>query len=601
MKNKISMILLHLTLLLGSILLILGSLSFQRDGPTFKDVQQIKNVEISMDGGPYKKITLPYTVENIEHRTPISIRTTIHPLREDCIYIKTVYMPAKIYANKKLVFEFGKDKNYPNFMLDPATEHHMIELYGDGSDLNLQVDYLSPNTRHSAVIHPMMLGSSKEIIMERSRSLGPSLVFSLVPILGGLALIFVSIYIGFIDRKGILFLWLGLFSFLTGIWIFGENNFSGFIFRQNTLLYVLSFIGMYSFIVPLIHFTRLIIDFKNPKPLLYLEYFYVIAAGIGIYLQLFGIVSFSSSMFVFHFILPIALFILAFYTVREFVWFKDSGAKKFILPIGILCFTSILELLNYQLPLTYEFTSMFQFGTLLFLLIMGISAGLYIKDSIHFKDMQKDMEYTQKLLDIQTEEQKKTSILLARNEQILRQQRHDLRHHLVVIQELSEGNQPLQDYLNSLIEQVPKADEHFCENDIVNSVIAHYAGLCAKSHIQFTTKIDMPETNNIIIDSNLCAIVSNLLENAIEACQRIEPEKRYIDLRSIKQYDMLTITMDNSFNGLVHKQGNQFFSIKRDDIGVGTASIQAIAEKLNGQAEFNFDDHVFYSSIFIKI
>ena len=601
MKKKISMVLLHLLLALGAILLILGSFSFQRDGPTFKSVKIIEEVELSIDGGPFKKVTLPYSISDIDHRTPISIRTTIHPLREDSIYIKTVYTPAKVYANRKLIFQYGKKMNYPNFMLDPATEHHTIELYGDGSDLDLQVDFLSPKTRRSTIIHPLMLGSSKEIIMERSRSLGTPLVFSLVQMLGGLALISVSIYIGFIDRKGLIFFWLGLFSFLTGLWVFGENNFSGFIFRQNTLLYVLSFIGMYTFIVPLIHFTRMIIDFKNPKPLLILEYVYILLASVGIYLQLFGLVAFSTSMYLFHVTLPIALLLIAFFTIREFIRYRDANAKTYILPISILCITSLFELMNYRLPFTYEFTSFFQFGILWFLIIMGISAGLYVKDSIYYKNKQKDMEHTQKLLDLQTEEQKKKSIMLARNEQMLRQQRHDLRHHLIVIQEFSQDNPALQEYLNSLIEQVPKADEHFCENDIVNSVISHYASLCKKSNIRFTTKIDMPETDNIVLDSNLCAIVSNLLENAIEACQRVEEEKRYIDLRSIKQYDMLTITMDNSFNGVIHKEDNKFFSSKRDSVGVGTASIQSMAEKLNGEAEFRFDDHVFYSSVFIKM
>ncbi|MEG2188165.1 MAG: GHKL domain-containing protein [Clostridia bacterium] len=76
---------------------------------------------------------------------------------------------------------------------------------------------------------------------------------------------------------------------------------------------------------------------------------------------------------------------------------------------------------------------------------------------------------------------------------------------------------------------------------------------------------------------------------------------QFIRLHSRLQYETLTITMDNSFNGAVTKKNEKFVSSKRSEIGTGLTSVTAMAEKHGGSASFETDGLVFQSSVYVWI
>ena len=604
MKEKRSIIgtISFFIILISSLFLLCESLRFQRDGPTPHSVTYLNHFQAKVDGADWEDVTLPYTFKNLEPRTHVTLRTLVKLNPDDSIFFKTVYSPAKVYIDNKFFFEFGKKENYPDFMIDPATEIHMIESYGDGEEVPLTLEVWSPISRDSLIIHPLMIGTNKELIMERSRALGLPFTFSVIQLVAGLALMLISVCILFIDKKGAFFFWLGLFSFDTGLWAFGENNFTGIIFKESAFLYLISFIGLFSFVIPLIRFTRTIIDFVNPKPLKILEIGYSIAVAVALVLQLTGTMAFSKSMYFFHVLLPPSLIFLTSMCIAEYFLYKNKNALRFTFPLAILASTAVLELLNYNFTITYVFSSIFQMGILLFLLIMGLAGGFFMKDTLELRNKEKELAHQSQILTMQTEEQKKNALMLAANEKQISRQRHDLRHHLNVLQELGgESNVKLQEYLKELIGQIPPAKARFCENDIVNSVLSHYASLCEQKKINFSAKLDVPELDNLSTDSNLCVIFSNLLENAVEACDRMTEGEKFITLRSKTQFDMLTITMDNSFNGILFTSGDKLHSAKRSGAGIGIASIKAMAQSLHGDADFHKEDKVFLSSVYLKL
>ena len=110
----------------------------------------------------------------------------------------------------------------------------------------------------------------------------------------------------------------------------------------------------------------------------------------------------------------------------------------------------------------------------------------------------------------------------------------------------------------------------------------------------------VPRKTQEISDSNLCIIVGNLLENALEACEQIT-EGRSITFTSRLQGDFLFIAMDNTFNGVVKMQGEQYISHKRNEIGTGLVSIRSVVEKAGGKAKFEAKGKVFQSSVYFRI
>lgn len=135
----------------------------------------------------------------------------------------------------------------------------------------------------------------------------------------------------------------------------------------------------------------------------------------------------------------------------------------------------------------------------------------------------------------------------------------------------------------------------------VNAVAAYYAAAAYQAEIEVSLQFAIPRELDSIVESDLCIIVGNLLENAVETCKRMESRPRFIHLNSFLQYDTLTITVDNSFDGNLKQKGGVFLSSKRAGEGIGLSSVAAVAQKYGGAARFEASDGIFQASVYVKL
>lgn len=216
--------------------------------------------------------------------------------------------------------------------------------------------------------------------------------------------------------------------------------------------------------------------------------------------------------------------------------------------------------------------------------------------------LEEQLKFETHLLEVQVAEQKKHHLMMVENTWQLRQQSQDLRNQLTAIRALARpDNEPLQAYIDSLMQSIPAAPQIFCENPAVNALVSHYASLCQTQGITFTARITVPADTRQISDGELCVLFGNLLENGTEACGRMTDGDRFIQIRTSQQYDTLTITMENSFDGVVQVEKGRYRSSKRPDFGIGLTSIQAVARKYRGDARFAASGKVFRSSVYVRI
>lgn len=183
-----------------------------------------------------------------------------------------------------------------------------------------------------------------------------------------------------------------------------------------------------------------------------------------------------------------------------------------------------------------------------------------------------------------------------------RRARHDLRQHLVVTQTYIEHNdlEGLHAYISQYQRTLPReTNTVYCRNDVVNAVISCYAELAAQQSVRFETLVEYPYPAPI---SNTDAVVllGNLLENAVEACARQTNGEKWIRLHIKSTRSTIAITLDNSFSGKCRTNGGTLLSSKRDGVGIGLRSIEEIAEKYNGFAEFQPDGCIFQSSVYLN-
>ena len=79
------------------------------------------------------------------------------------------------------------------------------------------------------------------------------------------------------------------------------------------------------------------------------------------------------------------------------------------------------------------------------------------------------------------------------------------------------------------MDKIPTLDYHFCENHSVDNVIGYYYALAQKEEIPFDARVDLPKELSVD-EMDLCLILSNLLENALEASRKTTAAQQQISL-----------------------------------------------------------------------
>lgn len=150
-----------------------------------------------------------------------------------------------------------------------------------------------------------------------------------------------------------------------------------------------------------------------------------------------------------------------------------------------------------------------------------------------------------------------------------RQARHDMRHQLNQISALADAGdlENLKSYLAKTVSRIPNLDMCFCENRAADSVVGYYCAMAKRDEIPFRARLDLPET--LPVDEiDMCLVLSNLLENALEASLRTAPGRRQIELTACVHADrILLIEVENAFDGEINEKNGVFRSSKRRKTG----------------------------------
>ena len=183
-----------------------------------------------------------------------------------------------------------------------------------------------------------------------------------------------------------------------------------------------------------------------------------------------------------------------------------------------------------------------------------------------------------------------------------RQARHDLRHHFVQLSALAENGDldKIKEYLSCASSKIPSQDLHFCENQAADGVLGYYSALAKLESIPFHAKTDLP--SHIAVDEiDMCLVLSNLLENAIQASQKTEVSRRKINVEIYLHYNhLLLIQVENTFDAEIRKKNDIFQPSKRTGNGIGIQSVRHIAEKTGGASSFTCDNGVFTAKIMLR-
>ncbi|MDO4541391.1 MAG: GHKL domain-containing protein [Bacillota bacterium] len=178
--------------------------------------------------------------------------------------------------------------------------------------------------------------------------------------------------------------------------------------------------------------------------------------------------------------------------------------------------------------------------------------------------------------------------------------RHDILNHVQTIkllleQEEIEKADYYADELTKRFDKITTID--YCDNKVVDAVLHNKAEYCRSQNIPISIKVAVDEETSID-DLDLMCVFSNLLDNAIESCKKIDTEKN-IDVTAGTVKGYLVIKVENT----VLEEPNFENTGKKDKYshGMGLSIVKETAEKYQGALNLSFNSNIVTATVSLKI
>ena len=203
------------------------------------------------------------------------------------------------------------------------------------------------------------------------------------------------------------------------------------------------------------------------------------------------------------------------------------------------------------------------------------------------------LEQTQENLHLQVTQATREIASLRESERRASTYRHDLRHHMQYLAGCIENGrtEQAQAYIREVCAEIESQKVRvFCENETVNLILSAFAGRAEESGVPLRVRAEVPHFIPVA-ETDLCVLLSNALENALHACQRLRQAGQPCDIelvvyeKSGKFFLQVTNTCPPS---VTFEKG---LPVTREPgHGIGVRSICSIAERYNGMYSFSEKD-----------
>jgi sensor histidine kinase regulating citrate/malate metabolism len=182
--------------------------------------------------------------------------------------------------------------------------------------------------------------------------------------------------------------------------------------------------------------------------------------------------------------------------------------------------------------------------------------------------------------------------------------RHDYHNHNQTLKAYRtlDQNERIDDYLNALETDLSGVDTLIKSGNVmVDAILNSKLSLAKSKKITISAKAVVP-TNITISETDLCVIIGNLLDNAIEACLRMEDEaKRFIRVYIDLKRDTLYISVTNSSVGKIRKKDGQYVSSKKANHGFGLIRVDKMIDKYAGYIKRRDEDGAFTTEVMLPL
>ncbi len=246
----------------------------------------------------------------------------------------------------------------------------------------------------------------------------------------------------------------------------------------------------------------------------------------------------------------------------------------------VMLYSSDMEKNNYDLVFLVTIVSFIVINTVIFMVHEN-----YVKTS-------KETERL-KLLEQKKAIDYEYYTILEKNYEDSRASIHDLKHHIEVLKQLSQTGdvKKIQEYLDAWSKsQFFNSNKPLTKNRIMDVVVYQKSEICISKNIDFQV-----EGNNtgfeFVEEPDICCIISNLLDNAIEAAENTEEKMIRMIFHNDGQHRNYFISIENSCDKKPVVSNGHLITSKKGKIkhGIGMYSVKRTISKYNGDMDYEYD------------
>ena len=287
-------------------------------------------------------------------------------------------------------------------------------------------------------------------------------------------------------------------------------------------------------------------------------------------------------------LMQVLLYAVLLPAYRKVIPFIRTGWMKFyLIVLGFFALVVAQSIFPARAPMTVKEICVFLL-TILTFCVTYTAVFLSMKNMVELlrvKQKQIHAELLQTQVDLQ-----------AKEAELVRQNRHDMRHHYQIMLSYVRENEmeKLTDYLKRQTERIEAITTgRFCENETANNIIRVFYQKAASQNISMQVRAAVkPELSANAPD--LVAIIANVLENAIHGAAESGSKQPVICVNICHKDQRLVIDCENTCSTRL-----DFEEMPENLRGIGIHSITTTAEKYNGLCRFAAKDGSFHALVIV--
>lgn len=185
----------------------------------------------------------------------------------------------------------------------------------------------------------------------------------------------------------------------------------------------------------------------------------------------------------------------------------------------------------------------------------------------------------------------------------MRSWRHDYHNHIQALQaSMALGRyEEVNDYLRQLNDDLTQVDTTVKTGRVmIDAILNGKLNIAARKNIPVNVKARIPE-GTPVTDVDLCVIIGNLLDNAIEENERLPQESRFIRIYIGQKNTQFYLAFTNAAGKKRDKRRSRFPSAKGAQHGLGLVRVESLVKKYGGIFSADSEDGGFTAELLIPL